>query len=256
MAWVPPGVEVNTPEHWPLAKDEVNHVGDPVAARHRRRPLRRRRRRRGRRRRVRPAAGRHRPRGGARGRGRLVHEALGTNKSHEWSLGGGDLEAGFAEADVIVERRIVNHRTSGAAIEPRAVLAEYRAGSADALDARPRSRTSCASSWRCMLGDQRGARPRDRARGRRRLRLQAADLRRGDLAARGPRASSSGPIKWVETRSERHGHDAPRPRPDRLRADGRQARRHDHRLPREDHRRPRRLPHAADAVDPVARRRS
>ena len=31
MAWVPPGVEVNNPEHWPLAKGAVKHVGDPVA---------------------------------------------------------------------------------------------------------------------------------------------------------------------------------------------------------------------------------
>ncbi|MEA2285549.1 MAG: aerobic carbon-monoxide dehydrogenase large subunit [Solirubrobacteraceae bacterium] len=126
-AWVPPGVEVKYPEHWPLAKGTVNHVGDAVAA--------------------------------VIGDDRysvidaaedvlveldplpvvmdleealkdevLVHEAVGTNKSHEWSMGGGDIEAGFAEADVIVERRIVNHRISGAAIEPRAVLAEDRAG--------------------------------------------------------------------------------------------------------------------------------
>src|SRR3954471_6750072 len=31
MAWVPPGIDVNNPPHWSLAKDEVNHVGDPVA---------------------------------------------------------------------------------------------------------------------------------------------------------------------------------------------------------------------------------
>src|SRR5207249_351375 len=31
MAWVPPGVEVRTPEHWPLARGAVKHVGDPVA---------------------------------------------------------------------------------------------------------------------------------------------------------------------------------------------------------------------------------
>ena len=31
MAWVPPGVEVNAPEHWPLARGAVKHVGDPVA---------------------------------------------------------------------------------------------------------------------------------------------------------------------------------------------------------------------------------
>ncbi len=58
-----------------------------------------------------------------------MHEALGTNKVHEWSLPGGDVDAGFAEADVVVERRVVNHRTAGAPIEPRGVLADYRAGS-------------------------------------------------------------------------------------------------------------------------------
>jgi len=31
MAWAPPGVEVNSPPHWPLARGEVNHVGDLVA---------------------------------------------------------------------------------------------------------------------------------------------------------------------------------------------------------------------------------
>jgi carbon-monoxide dehydrogenase large subunit len=58
-----------------------------------------------------------------------VHEQLATNKVHEWTLAGGDVEAGFAEADVIVERRVVNHRIAGAPIECRGVLAEYRAGS-------------------------------------------------------------------------------------------------------------------------------
>jgi carbon-monoxide dehydrogenase large subunit len=126
-AWVPPGVTVNTPEHWPLAKGTVNHVGDPVAA----------------------VVGNDRyavvdaaedvfveydplpvvmDMEEALKDEVVIHESLGTNKSHEWSLAGGDIEAGFAEADVIVERRIVNHRVSGAAIEPRAVLAEDRVG--------------------------------------------------------------------------------------------------------------------------------
>jgi carbon-monoxide dehydrogenase large subunit len=126
MAWVPPGVEVKTPDHWVLAKDEVKHVGDPVAL----------------------VVGDDRyavvdaaedvfveydplpvvvdPEAALEPGSPLVHESLGTNKVCEWSLGGGDLEAGFAEADVIVERRVVNHRIAGAAIEPRAVLAEYR----------------------------------------------------------------------------------------------------------------------------------
>jgi len=128
MAWVPPGVEVNAPEHWPLAKSEVKHVGDPVA--------------------VVIADTRDiaidatedviveydplpvvtDPEEALKEGSPLVHESIGTNKVHEWSLGGGDLDAGFAEAEVVIERRVVNHRTAGAPIEPRGVLADYRAG--------------------------------------------------------------------------------------------------------------------------------
>jgi carbon-monoxide dehydrogenase large subunit len=128
MAWVPPGVEVNNPDHWPLARGAVKHVGDPVAV----------------------VIGEDRyavvdaaedvlveydplpavvdPEAAIAG-GPLVHEQFGTNKVHEWSLAGGDVEAGFAQADVVVERRVVNHRIAGAPIETRGVLADYRAGS-------------------------------------------------------------------------------------------------------------------------------
>lgn len=127
LAWVPPGIDVNAPEHWPLARGHVAHVGDPVAV----------------------VIGEDRyavvdaaedvvveyeplpvvtdPEQALRDEV-LVHPSLSSNKVHEWSMGGGDLDAGFAQADVIVERRIVNHRTAGGAIEPRAVLAEERAG--------------------------------------------------------------------------------------------------------------------------------
>jgi carbon-monoxide dehydrogenase large subunit len=127
MAWVPPGVEVNTPDHWVLAKGAVKHVGDPVAL----------------------VVGDDRyavvdaaedvvveydplpvitdPELALEEGSPLVHEQFGTNKVCDWSLGGGDLEAGFAAADVIIERRVVNHRIAGAAIEPRGVLAEWRA---------------------------------------------------------------------------------------------------------------------------------
>jgi carbon-monoxide dehydrogenase large subunit len=57
----------------------------------------------------------------------VIHDAFGSNKSHEWSLGGGDLEQGFADADVVIERRVVNHRTAGGAIETRGVVADWRA---------------------------------------------------------------------------------------------------------------------------------
>jgi aerobic carbon-monoxide dehydrogenase large subunit len=128
MAWVPPGVEVKTPDHWVLAKGEVKHVGDPVAL----------------------VIGDDKyavvdaaedvfveyeplpvvvdPEAALEDGSPLVHESFGTNLSYEWSLGGGDLAKGFAEADVIIERKIFNHRIAGGAIEPRAVLAEFRGG--------------------------------------------------------------------------------------------------------------------------------
>src|SRR4051812_9924242 len=128
MAWAPPGVEVKTPEHWPLARGKVCHVGDPVAAV--------------------VADTKYGavdaaeqiyvdyeelpvvidPEKALEDGSPVIHDELGTNHSYDWSLGGGDVETALAEADVVVERRIVNHRTAGAAIEPRAALAEWRAG--------------------------------------------------------------------------------------------------------------------------------
>jgi carbon-monoxide dehydrogenase large subunit len=125
MAWAPPGVEMKTPERWPLARGKVCHVGDAVAM----------------------VVGDDRY--GVVDAAQLVdveyeplpvvvdveealkdevlvHESLGTNKTHEWSMGGGDVDAAIAAADVVVEQRIVNHRTAGASIEPRGVIAEYR----------------------------------------------------------------------------------------------------------------------------------
>ena len=58
----------------------------------------------------------------------LVHEEFGTNQVHEWSIGGGDMDTAWSEADVVIERRIVNHRTAGTPIEPRVCIADYRAG--------------------------------------------------------------------------------------------------------------------------------
>jgi carbon-monoxide dehydrogenase large subunit len=129
MVWVPPGIEVKTPEHWPLARGEVNHVGDPVAV----------------------IVGGDKygvidaaadvvveydelpavidPEKALEDGAPLVHEDIGTNKTHEWALGGGDIDAAMAEADVVVERRIVNHRTAGAAIEPRGCIADWRTDS-------------------------------------------------------------------------------------------------------------------------------
>jgi carbon-monoxide dehydrogenase large subunit len=128
MAWVPPGVEVKTPEHWPLARDTVKYVGQAVAV----------------------VVGEDKyavvdaaeqvlvdydplpvvvdPERALEEGAALVHEEFGTNKTHEWTIGGGDMEAAWRDADIVIERRIVNHRTAGSPIEPRVCIAEYRAG--------------------------------------------------------------------------------------------------------------------------------
>src|ERR671916_12480 len=75
MVWVPPGVDVHVPDHWPLARGKVGYVDQAVAV-----------------------------------------------------VVGRDKYGVVNEAEVVVEKRIVNHRTAGAAIEPRSVLAEWREG--------------------------------------------------------------------------------------------------------------------------------
>jgi carbon-monoxide dehydrogenase large subunit len=124
MIWSPPGVEIKTPEHWPLKRGAVKQVGDPVAV----------------------VVGRDRysvvdaaedvvveydaqpvvvdPEQALEDGSPLVWAQFGTNRTHEWKVSGGDIDAALAEADVVVEQRIVNHRVAGGAIEPRGVLAD------------------------------------------------------------------------------------------------------------------------------------
>ena len=209
MAWAPPGVEINTPEHLPLARGVVRHVGDPVAV----------------------VVGRDKysvvdatedvvveydplpvvvdPEEALKDEN-VIHEAFGTNKTHEWSLGGGDLEKGFAEADVVIERRIVNHRTAGGAIEPRSIIAEFRGGELTLW-----STTQIPHILRLQLAGVLGI-PEDR------LRVIAPDVGGGfgsKLNVYGEEVLLSWlarrvgrPVKWTETRSEgmqvtHHGRD-------------------------------------------------
>src|ERR687892_1470495 len=112
MVWVPPGVEVRVPDHWPLARGKVGYVGQAVAV----------------------VLGSDKygvvdaaeqviveydplpvvvdPEAALQDGSPLVHEELGTNQTHEWSIGGGDMDAAWRDADVVLERRIVNHRTA------------------------------------------------------------------------------------------------------------------------------------------------
>lgn len=208
--WAPEGVEVKAAEHWPLATGKVTHVGEAVAV----------------------VVGTDRygvvdaaedvvveydplpvvtdPEAALQDGSPLVHEALGTNRSHEWSLGGGDLEAGFAAADRIVERRIVNHRTSGAAIEPRGTLAEDRAGQLTVWSA-----TQVPHFLRLFLAILLGI-------SEEKVRVIAPDVGGGfgsklqiygeEVFVAWAATKLGRPVKWVETRSEsmmitHHGRD-------------------------------------------------
>ncbi len=100
-------------------------------------------------------------------------------RSHEWSIGGGDMDAAWAEADVVIERRIVNHRTAGTPIEPRALHRRLPRRPAHAAPHEPEPAPHPPVHGR-RARDGRGPHPRDRAGRRRRLRREDHPLPGGD----------------------------------------------------------------------------
>ncbi|HEX2466624.1 MAG TPA: xanthine dehydrogenase family protein molybdopterin-binding subunit [Solirubrobacterales bacterium] len=208
--WHPPGVEMHHPDHWPLKRGEVKCVGDPVA--------------------VVVATDRYvaadaaeeviveydpkpvvvDPERALENGSPLVWDQFGTNKSHEWAISGGDIDRALADADVVMERRVVNHRTAGAAIEARGCLAEPHGDSVTLY-----SSTQIPHIARFQLAGMLGM-PEDK------IRVVAPDVGGGfgtklnvygdealmcALARRLGRA-----VKWIETRSENlaynhHGRD-------------------------------------------------
>ena len=57
-----------------------------------------------------------------------LHAEAPGNVAFRWPLAGGDVEAAFKEADVIVTERFVNQRLQPSAMEPRAAIAAYDPG--------------------------------------------------------------------------------------------------------------------------------
>ncbi len=57
-----------------------------------------------------------------------LHVEAPGNVAFEWKISGGDVDAVFKEADVVLSQRFVNQRLQPAAIEPRAALAQYNPG--------------------------------------------------------------------------------------------------------------------------------
>src|SRR5437867_8443326 len=55
----------------------------------------------------------------------VIHAGAPGNVAFKWELGGGDLDAAFKAAAVVVKKRIVNQRLVANAMEPRACVARY-----------------------------------------------------------------------------------------------------------------------------------
>ena len=124
-AWVVPGSDTKTPPYPPVALDVVRYAGNAVA--------------------IVVAGDRYRARDAADavevdyeplpvvvdafkatqpGAPRL-HDDVPDNLCFHWKVSGGDVEAAFREAEVVVKERIVNQRLIPNAMEPRAALAQF-----------------------------------------------------------------------------------------------------------------------------------
>jgi carbon-monoxide dehydrogenase large subunit len=122
VSWIPTD-DTKIPNHWPVARDEVNYAGDIVA--------------------VVVATDRYKAQDAlefievdydpmtpvldveeavADG-APLVHEDIGTNESFTWTLATGDIEDAFNNADVTVKKRYLQQRLIPNAIETRGVVA-------------------------------------------------------------------------------------------------------------------------------------
>jgi carbon-monoxide dehydrogenase large subunit len=121
-AWIPTD-DTKIPNHWPVARAEVNYAGDIVA--------------------IVVATDRYKAQdalefievdyeplepvldveAAVQEGASLVHEDLGTNESFVWNLDVGDADAAFDRADVVVKERYIQQRLIPNAIETRGVVA-------------------------------------------------------------------------------------------------------------------------------------
>jgi carbon-monoxide dehydrogenase large subunit len=122
VSWIPTD-DTKIPNHWPVARAEVNYAGDIVA--------------------VVVATDRYKAQdalefievdyepmepvldveAAVQEGATLVHEDLGTNESFTWTLDTGDIEDAFNRADVTVKERYLQQRLIPNAIETRGVVA-------------------------------------------------------------------------------------------------------------------------------------
>ncbi|MEW5987868.1 MAG: molybdopterin cofactor-binding domain-containing protein [Chloroflexota bacterium] len=124
-AWVVPGSNTKTPAYPPIAIERVRYVGNAVAVvvatdRYRARdaaeavrveyePL--------------PAVAN--PYQAVQAGAPQLHDDAPDNLCFHWQVSGGDVDAAFSSAEVVVKDKIINQRLIPTAMEPRAALAQY-----------------------------------------------------------------------------------------------------------------------------------
>jgi carbon-monoxide dehydrogenase large subunit len=119
-----PSADARIPDHWPVAKDRVNFMGEIVA--------------------VVVADSREQAADAIEavevdydelpvvtdmmeaitGSAPVIHDSLGTNRAYTWLLTNGDVDKVFAEAPVVVKERYYHPRLIPNAIEPRGVVVQ------------------------------------------------------------------------------------------------------------------------------------
>ncbi len=211
-AWVITNAEIRVPTYRPLALEKVRYVGDPVAVvvgespekahdyarlvEVEYEPL--------------PAVvdQEEATRSGAP----QLYDDVPNNIAFTWRLSGGDVENAFAAAEVVVEKRLVNHRLQPAAMETRGIVAAYDAAS-DSITAWITSQNP--HIHRFLISAMTGI-------AEHKIRVIATDVGGGfgsKIHVYGPEAvvvhlskMLGRPVKWMETRRENflatiHGRD-------------------------------------------------
>lgn len=124
-AWVVPDSDTKTPEHPPIAVDTVRYVGDAVAIVLAETEAQ-----------ARDASYAVEvdydvlgvvvdPKAATLDGAAQVHDDVPGNQCFHWTVSGGDVDAAFAQADVVVGETIRNQRLIPTAMEPRAALADW-----------------------------------------------------------------------------------------------------------------------------------
>src|SRR5215207_5273461 len=194
----------NTPYHWPVARDEVNYAGEPVA--------------------VVVAADRYKAQDAlelievdydplepvldvekALEEGSpLVHEHFGTNECYTFRLGTGDIGDAFDKADVVVSERYLQQRLIPNAIETRGVVVQHDPGHGEFV---MYTSTQIPHIIRAVLSTICGV-------GEHKLRVVAPDVGGGFGSKLNVYAEEAvalvlakrldAPVKWIEDRSENY----------------------------------------------------